>query len=75
LGFLVALFGDLKKQENKKEEHAEDAQEAEGFVVGDAAAEDGFEGLVAEEGFVEAVKHAEEEAQDASGEGGGHGDE
>jgi hypothetical protein len=57
-GFLAAFSGDLKKQENKKEEQAQDSDEAQGFVVGDGVAEDGFEGLVAEEGFVEGIKHA-----------------
>jgi hypothetical protein len=65
----------LKKQENKKEKHAEDSQETEGLVVGDAAAEDGFEISVEEEGFVEAIEHAQEQTQDADGEGEGHGDE
>jgi hypothetical protein len=65
----------LEKQENKEEKHAQDAQEAEGFVVGNAAAEDGFEIFVEEDGFVEAIEHAEDEAQDADSEGGGHGDE
>ena len=72
---MVAFSGDLEKQENKKEEHAEDSEEAEGLVVGDGAAEDGLTGVMVEEGFVEAVEHAEEEAEDAEGEGGGHGDQ
>jgi hypothetical protein len=57
-GFFAAFFGDLEKQENKEEKHAEDSQEAEGLVVGDAAAEDGFEVFAEEEGFVKAVEHA-----------------
>jgi hypothetical protein len=65
----------LKNQENKKEKHAQDSQKAESLVVGDAAAEDGFEGFVEEERFEEAVEHAEDEAQDACGEGGGHGEQ
>jgi hypothetical protein len=67
--------GYLEEQKNEKQEHAEDAEGAEEFVVGDGAAEDGFEGLVAEEGFEEAVEQACDEAEDAEGEGCGHRDE
>jgi len=52
------MAGDLEKEEDEEEEHAEDAESGKEFVVGDGAAEDGFEGFVTEERFEEGVEHA-----------------
>jgi len=57
-GRAAVAAGDLEEEENEEEEHAQDAESGQESVVGDGAAEDGFESLVAVEGFEEGVEHA-----------------
>lgn len=69
----MAFFGHDREQEGKEEEHAEDAEGTEEFVIGDAGAEDGPLVAVTEKAFVEGVEHAQRQSRGANTKRSEHG--
>jgi hypothetical protein len=72
---LGIVFGYEGEEEGEEEKHTENPEGAEGFVVGDGAAHDGFQGAMGEVDGGEVVEHSGEETEDAEAEGDGHGDQ